>query len=257
MAKQDGIIPLKGTIGNFTFYKSKDGYMVRTKGGIDANRLATDPAFARTRENMAEFRHAGKSGKLLRNAFRTVLVNVGDSHLPSRLSREMVKVLQADTTSLRGQRNVIDGEAELLRGFEFNSNSPLTTTFSAPFTPAIDRVAGVLKVDVPAFVPVAMIAAPPGATHFKMEVAGAEIDFEAGAFVNGINASVEIPIDETLTAPLNLTVNVTANSTKPLFLALGIGFYQHVNGKMYGLKNGSYNALALVEVSGLPAAGGG
>jgi len=31
MAQQKGIIPLKGTIGNITFYKSKDGFKAREK----------------------------------------------------------------------------------------------------------------------------------------------------------------------------------------------------------------------------------
>jgi hypothetical protein len=35
-----------------------------------------------------------------------------------------------------------------------------------------------------------------------------------------------------------------------LFLSLGIEFFQEVNGKRYPLKNGAFNALALVEVSG-------
>jgi len=34
MAQQKGIIPLKGTIGGITFYKSKDGYIARGKGWI-------------------------------------------------------------------------------------------------------------------------------------------------------------------------------------------------------------------------------
>ena len=33
MAQQKGILPVKGTIGNLTFYKSKDGYLLRGKGG--------------------------------------------------------------------------------------------------------------------------------------------------------------------------------------------------------------------------------
>jgi hypothetical protein len=37
----------------------------------------------------------------------------------------MVKVIQADATNSRGQRNVIDGEAEMLEGFEFNKNGRL------------------------------------------------------------------------------------------------------------------------------------
>jgi hypothetical protein len=63
MAQQKGIIPLQGTIGNITFYKSKDGFMAREKGSLDASRIATDPAFQRTRENGAEFGRAGKAGK--------------------------------------------------------------------------------------------------------------------------------------------------------------------------------------------------
>ncbi len=44
---------------------------------------------------------------------------------------------------------------------------------------------------------------------------------------------------------------VTADSAKPLFRALGVEYYQEVNGQMYPLKNGSFNPLALVTVSGL------
>jgi hypothetical protein len=36
MAKLKGIIKIKGTIGDITFYKTQDGYLVREKGGIDA-----------------------------------------------------------------------------------------------------------------------------------------------------------------------------------------------------------------------------
>jgi len=254
MAKQIGIIPLKGTIGNITFYKSKAGHLAREKGGVDANRIATDPAYARTRENGLEFGRAGKASKILRTAFRALLLNIGDSYMSSRLTREMVKVIQADATNLRGQRNVIDGEAELVKGFEFNINGRLGGTLYAPFTPTIDRTAGTLKVDIPAFIPINMLASPAAATHFKILVAGAEVDFETEAFVNGNAASDEIAINATATEVMNLSTSVTANSTKPLFLTLGIEFYQQVNGALYSLKNGAYNALAIVEVSGMPTA---
>ncbi|MGO4292707.1 hypothetical protein [Chitinophaga sp. RAB17] len=253
MAKQMGIIPLKGTIGNITFYKTKAGHLAREKGGIDANRIATDPAFVRTRENGSEFGRAGKASKILRTAFRALLLNVGDSYMPSRLTREMVKVIQADVTNLRGQRNVIDGEAEMVKGFEFSINARLASTLYAPFTAGIDRVAGTLKVDIPAFISINMLASPAGATHFKILVAGAEIDFEAETFINASAASAELAINATATEVMNLSVNVTANSTKPLFLVLGVEFYQQVNGALYSLKNGAFNALAVVEVSGMPA----
>jgi len=48
MARQKGIIKLKGTIGDITFYKTQDGHLAREKGGIDASRIKSDPAFQRT-----------------------------------------------------------------------------------------------------------------------------------------------------------------------------------------------------------------
>lgn len=250
MAKQKGIMKLEGTIGNITFYKSQDGYLAREKGGVDANRIANDKAFQRTRENGSEFGAAGKAGKVLRNALRVLLQNSSDNRMVSRLTQKMVEVIQADATSVRGERNVIDGEAELLESFEFNINGKLNNTFFAPYTPTIDRVAGTLKVNVPAYIPANMIAAPSGTTHYKIVSSGIEVDFENETFVADTKTSAVLAWDGTATAVLNLTNAVTAASTHPLFLALGIEFYQDVNGVKYPLKNGAYNALALVKVDG-------
>ncbi|MGV9005023.1 hypothetical protein [Flavobacterium sp.] len=251
MARQKGIIKLKGTIGDITFYKTQDGHLAREKGGIDASRIASDPAFQRTRENGAEFGRAGKAGKILRTALRPLLINSADGRMVSRLTQRMMKVIQADATSERGLRNVIDGEAELLFGFEFNIRGKLGTSLYAPFVGAIDRATGEITVDLAAFVPINMIAAPSGTTHYKIISAGAEVDFEAETYVVSTSETAILPWDATPSAVISQTNAVTAASTKPLFLAVGIEFYQQVNGQMYSLKNGSFNPLSLVKVSGL------
>jgi len=248
MARQKGIIKLKGTIGDITFYKTQDGHLAREKGGIDASRIKSDPAFQRTRENGSEFGRAGKAGKILRTALRALLLNSSDSRMVSRLTQQMVKVIQADMVSERGLRNVIDGETELLLGFEFNIRGKLGTSLYAPYTGAIDRVTGAITVAIPPFVPVNMIAAPSGTTHYKIITGGAEIDFEAETFVVGTSQTAILPWDATATVAVAHTNQVTAASTKPLFLALGIEFYQEVNGQMYPLKNGAFNPLAIVTV---------
>jgi hypothetical protein len=251
MAQQKGILPVKGTIGNLTFYKSKDGFLVREKGGVDAKRIASDPAFQRTRENGAEFGKAGKAGKLLRNAVRSLSQNASDSKMVSRLTKQMMAVIKADRVNPRGLRNVIDGEAELLQDFEFNIHGKLSTTLYAPYSTSIDRVTGALSVEIPAFVPLNMVAAPEGATHFKINTAGAEVDFEGNRFTVEIQSTNELPLDNVLTDAISLSASVTANSTHPLFLILGIEFFQEVNDSMYPLKNGAFNSLSLAEVSGL------
>ena len=252
MARQKGIIKLKGTIGGITFYKtSQDGHLAREKGGIEKSRIMNDPAFQRTRENGSEFGRAGKAGKLLRTTLRALLLNSADGRMVSRLTKQMVKVIQADLTSERGLRNVIDGEAELLLGFEFNIRGKLGTSLYAPYTAAIDRVSGDMTVDIPPFIPINMISAPSGTTHYKIVSAGAEIDFEEETFVEQHTETAILPWDGVATVAIAQTNSVTAASTKPLFLALGIEFYQQVNGQMYSLKNGAYNPLSLVAVSGL------
>ena len=251
MARQKGIIKLKGTIGDITFYKTQDGHLAREKGGIDASRIASDPAFQRTRENGSEFGRAGKAGKILRTSLRALLLNSADGRMVSRLTQRMVKVIQADVISVRGLRNVIDGEAELLAGFEFNIRGKLGTSLFAPFVATIDRATGDILVDLASFIPSNMIAAPSGTTHYKIISAGAEIDFEAETFIVSNSESDILPWDITPSDPINHSNPVTPASTKPLFLALGIEFYQQVNGAMYPLKNGAYNPLALVQVSGL------
>jgi len=252
MARQKGIIKLKGTIGDITFYKtSQDGHLAREKGGIEASRIASDPAFQRTRENGAEFGRAGKAGKMLRTALRGLLINSADGRMVGRLTQRMVKVIQADAVNERGKRNVIDGEAELLLGFEFNIRGKLGTTLYAPYVANIDRGNGSLTVDIDSFIPINMIAAPSGTTHYKIISGGAEIDFEAETFDVKTSDSGILPYDALPTATINQSNVVNAGSTKPLFLAIGLEFYQEINGQMYALKNGAYNPLALVKVSGI------
>lgn len=248
MARQSGIVPLKGTIGNITFYKSQDGYLAREKGSLDAKRIASDPKFQRTRENGAEFSRAGKAGKHLRKALRSLLQNTSDSRMIARLMKEMMAVVHSDELNERGMRNVADGNILLLEGFEFNANGKLGTTLFADFQTTIDRASGELTVDIPSFSPANMIAAPVGATHFKISSAGVAIDFAAEKQEANASFSEELLLDAKPTSPIKLVNKVSAASTAHLFLALGIEFYQEVNGSLYSLKNGAFNALALVKV---------
>lgn len=251
MPKQKGIIKLEGTIGDITFVKTKDGYLAKQKTSINANRIATESAFQRTRENNSEFSRAGKAVKLVRNALRLLIQSSKDTRVTGRLTKEMMKVIKADVTSSRGMRNVIDGEAELLDGFDFNNNASLSNTLFVPFIPTINRVTGVLTITLDAFIAARDITVPVGTTHFKLVSAGSEIDFENQTFITKTDASPVWPLNNDEVPALTLTHNVTANSTHPLFLVLGIQFYQQVNGVDYTLKNGAFNALKIVKVEGV------
>ncbi|MFH6968821.1 hypothetical protein [Flavobacterium sp. FlaQc-28] len=157
----------------------------------------------------------------------------------------MVKVIQADLISDRGLRNVIDGEAELLFGFEFNIRGKLGTSLFASYLATIDCAAGEIKIDLVSFIPANMISAPCGTTHFKIISGGAEVDFETENFVVSSSETAILPWDNTATAAINQVNTLSPASLKPLFLAVGVEFYQEINGQMYPLKKGAYNPLSL------------
>lgn len=251
MAKQIGILKTKGTLDDLTFAKTKDGYIVKKRTSLDGSRINSDPNFQRTRENNSEFGKAAKAGKLLRNAIRTQLQKAKDHRVVSRLTKEMMRVIKADTTSSRGQRNVIDGETEMLQGFDFNVNGKLSTTLYAPYASAINRATGAMTIDIPSFIPADNIAAPVGTTHFKIISAAAEVDFENEIFATDNKSTATLPWDNAATAAINLANAVTPNSVHPLFLLLGIQFFQEVNGTFYPLKSGVFNSLNLVKVNGV------
>ena len=250
MAKQSAIIPFEGTLGNITFYKTEDGYRVKRVSRISKKRLATDPAFQRTRENGAEFGHAGTAGKTLRMALQELLKNVSDTKMVSRLTSTMLRVLQADTINGRGKRRVIDGDFSLLQGFDFNINGKLSTTLAVTCEAGINRTSGELSISIPPFVPDRLLTVPDGASHFRITSAGAAVDFEQKKHVSGIQHSPVLPWNDQVTAAITLTHTLTAGSTLPLFLAMGVEFYQEMNGSQYPLKSAAFNCLALVAVSG-------
>lgn len=250
MGRQDGVLQLTGKIGSLTFYKSKRGHEVRARGGVNGDRIRTDPAFERTRENGAEFGRATKTNRLIRAAFRTQLLKNADSLMISRLTREMMKVVKADQINARGERTVLGSNIGILQGFEFNEFAKLGSSLFAPFSTNIDRATGVLTLVLEEFIPRDKVVPPAGATHAQLVIAGAEIDFNTMDFQNGSDQTTLFALDGQPHPQITLSVALPPNSLKPIFLAVGIAFHQGVNGSYYPLKNGAYNALSLVKIEG-------
>jgi len=248
MARQTGLIKLKGTLDNVNFYKTKDGNLARMKTSVDAKRIANDPAFERTRENGAEFGSSASSGKLLRDSIRTMMQNASDSRVVARLTKVMTQIKNLDPTSARGARNVGVGIADpaakaKLKGFNFNIDAILGSILYNPYL--VDAGTGVINID--GLVPINDVNAPQGATHITLRGAWAKIDFATGEFDVQESNAVNLPIDATSTNVI-LTPAVAASGTGTDLFLLMIEFFQEVNGNQYTLKNGAYNALSVVEV---------
>lgn len=249
MARQKGLIKIEGTLDEITFYKSQDGHLARTKGGVSGDRIASDPVFVRTRENGAEFGNAAGAGKMLRDAVRTMMLTASDNRVTSRLTKIMTDVKNYDTVSARGERTVGVGIAnasamELLNGFDFNINAILSSILFAPYT--VDIATG--KISFAALTPINDVAFPEGATHITLSAAFAKVDFVTGASDIQFSPDLNLPIDGT-TAPQTLLPAAVPSGTGTKFYLLEIQFFQEVNAVQYSLKNGAYNALAIVEIA--------
>jgi hypothetical protein len=248
MARQTGLIKLRGTLDNVNFYKTQDGVLARMNTSIDAKRIANDSAFIRTRENGAEFGASAKAGKIIRDAIHPLLILASDNRVSARMMKIMTGVKNFDATSSRGKRNVATGindpaAKELLKGFNFNERSNLGNVLAKPFS--VVQTTG--EISISDVIPLNDISFPPGATHVTLQSGWAKIDFVTGAGDLQLSPATSLPIDETLQTISLIPASAPTGSGIDVHV-LCIAFYQDVNGNQYPLKNGAFNALSIVEI---------
>ncbi len=248
MGRQIGLIKISGKFNDLSFYKSKDGYIVRTKGGASKVRIKTDPAFARTRENNQEFAEINHSGKWIRTSFRNITANESDALVVSRMVTQLSKVIKLDTMNLRGFRKVGMGLStnegkKLLKGFNFNKESLLSKVLKVNYQ--VDSASGV--VHIPEFIPKQDLVCPASATYCKIESAWSEIDFITGVIHSSISPAVSFVLDQTKS---NVVLSPAQAPTGfgILLVALKLSFFQEINGEVYSLNNGGLNAIELVAI---------
>lgn len=248
MAKLKSLLKIEGTLDGLTFYKGKDGYLVRTKGGVSKKRIQNDPAFARTRENGSEFGHVATSGKQLRRAIQEILADAKDSQVTARLTKVMSQIKNLDTVSVRGQRKVSEGLAategkEKLKAFDFNNRALL----SAVLLSDIDLDSATGSITISNLVPNTNIVAPEGATHVSFSSAFLNLDFNTNDKDLKLSDVENIPINGTEVS-FTLTPTDVPQGTGIAFYFLKIAFFQEVNAVQYPLNNGAFNVLQCIEV---------
>ena len=245
MAKQTGVITLKGPVGRLSFYKTKDGYLAREKGGVEKSRILNDPRFARTRENIREFTDNAKSSKLLRDVLRPVISKIGDRRLNLRITQALMQVLKTDEVNVRGDRKVKEGDWNTVRDMELNAGSSLGSTLYIDLQ-YTDSPAS-WEVVLPAFTPQDLVAVPSGATHFKISATGVGLDFDSGA--RSLTASATAPLSVLDVVPTQtLTVDKAQLSGTHFAFVLSVEFTQTVNGTAYAINNGAHNAAKIIAV---------
>jgi hypothetical protein len=264
MARQKGIIKVKGSLGGLTFYERGGEDLARETSDISRERILTDPAYARTRENMSEFGGSATAGKALRAGLAGVARGFGDFTFVGRVVR-LMKKLNLNGTGLRGQRSFnARTNGSLLTGFEFNKQTVLSSVFNALFGLQTNADRNEATLTVPDFDTSAFTAAPEGATHFRLVCAIATLsDYvynngtgkfeptdEAENGLGAVQYSAEIPLGGPVGAVTTVTATLQGAPTLPATVALvacvGIEYVQELNGQYYLLASNNAMRIAMV-----------
>ena len=239
---------VEGTLGDVNFYRKDGELLVRRVGRVSAEKIRTEKAFERTRENNAEFKICATAGRLIRQSLTDLLRRGKDNKVSSRMLSLMFKLRKMDTESPRGERQVYPGldlpeGKQLLKGFEFNIKSEMGEIINSRI--ALDSATESLTLT--RFTPQRDIALhAPDATHITLSFMSAAFDLKDGLVYSGRADSVNIPIDADEDDYQLQSELIEFTGTK--VYALLIEFFQEVNGRQYALHNGQYNMCKILEV---------
>ena len=230
---------IRGTVAGITV--DKNG-IVRQK-----NKKTTSQA-PRSLENQKEFSTAGKATKIFRAAFPNLIAKASDRLFTSRMTQKMKEAINMDTSSIRGERNVLDGELSVLLDFEFNRNSIFSSVFIGTVSATLTRATGAVSIQIEAFDPILSVFAPEGTTHFQFIAESASIDFDTEQKLSQKVLSSIKALQAGSVAEENLSISLDANVSQPVIVAIGIEFFQEINGIKYPLENMTFNAAKVILV---------
>jgi len=263
MAKNIGLIKISGKVGDLQFFKKDGKSYVGLTSSISKERILKDPAFKRTRENMAEFGGAAKVSKSIRQ-FLIPMKKLIEKDLHQSMVKLVREVIN-DGAGVRGKRTVLfSANFDKVEGLELNKSSKVGEVLFASIDITSNAQRNQLTMTIKEFLPSDYMLTPEGATHFRIHVAGMALSNFApvGPKVvykptnptqHGIfskTSSAELPIEDLLTGGLVLTTSLPNSPVLAADVSLvsfvAIEFVQEVNGVFYTLA--SNNAIRIEKL---------
>jgi hypothetical protein len=108
MARQSGNIRYTGSFKSIRNYKNRKDPTIYAgeKGGANGDQIKNNPAFARTRENMSEFKGCGEIVKSIRLGLQHLIPEHTDKSFTGRLVALVKMINLRDVEGIRGKRMV-------------------------------------------------------------------------------------------------------------------------------------------------------
>jgi len=250
MARQTGIIKIKGSIGDLSFYESAGIQLVRKKTGATKKQIETDPRFQRTKENAQEFGQTMKSCRLLKQQLQDILFQCTDKSFFNRLVSRMSMVLKSDPVHRRGERIVTGRGLELLGGLETNWNFKFKDQVLTDIHVSFDAAKGAGIVAIPAFIPAQRIRRYETSTH-------AQLVFAVIEFGATIPAQIEPIVWRSDYYALFNTRSILSTKFSfgwipklgnALIVLGGVCYFEQIAGSYFPVAKGKYNAMLFDKI---------
>jgi hypothetical protein len=236
---------ITGIEGYVGLRREGDVIRVSRKSGVSAERIKRDPAFKRCRENAQDFARVAGYGKLLRAALGGLWVRGADTSLSGRMTKALMQAVLLDKENNRGERRIGNGNVRMLVGFEVNSKCPLTDTLKGTMGTLIEADTAYAGVLIQPFVPTEALRWPEGATHYRLKVLGAAMDFESRWHYWDEAEGAMLGINDVCTEQTVLKVQVNGGSGLPLLLVMAVQFFTSDGGRV---GNGKFDAVGIIDV---------
>jgi hypothetical protein len=243
MAIQTGAIKYRGSfksIRNYMNLHDPNTY-AGEKGGANRDLIMNNPAFARTRENMNEFKGCGIAVKAIRRGLLNLLPEQTDKLFTARLMGVVKEINRRDYEGIRGKRAIIfSGDRPFLSTMVFNVLEDIAELLGYQFVVEhpITRAEATLTLTALTIKPVYV---PKGASHYRVQnhvsiisdytYVEANRRYEPLSQLNTMSAfaySEYTPIGTALTDEIvaAFPVGTTLSDDDSVIQCVGIEFYQ-------------------------------
>lgn len=249
MAKQTGIVKLKGTIGDINYYESKNGgHLARAAGGGFQKGAKNKKSMVRTMENATEFGRCSKTKKVFRIALAPFLCVRKDGALHGRMMQLFTKLKDLDRVNGRGNRCVARGMETpkgtlLFNCFVFTPSCIIPEVLAASLHYDFDtRTLSVTNFDIK------HVGFPSGATHMALTLGLLHFNFDTLAYQ--LKNSVPLYIDKNYSA-ISFELDTALPEVDGTAVAvLGVKFYQKVESTYYLFKSANAVGVEILGVKG-------
>jgi hypothetical protein len=244
MAKQEGLIKLRGTIDGINFYFRKGKAVARKAGGgFNGTTIKNSASMVRVRENNTEFGHCSQVKKAFSDVLLFHFANRKDVTLHSRLMQLFIAIKDLDLISERGKRTINLGlqTAEgqyLLTSFEF-------TAMPFPVLP-MHVASTTLELTLPSF-SLLEFKFPVGGTHLELFLGVMHLNLATKTATLSKSAAVLLAKGAAVDS-FTLTPNVLSNAGCFVLPVLFYSYVQELNGVVYPLHDSKSFGLLVLDV---------